>query len=165
MQTLDGIFLGVLLVSLLLGLWRGLVYEVLSLLNWVLAFVLAQWLAPDLGARLPMGNSSDALRYVVAFVLVLVGALFALGLVAALVKKLISAVGLRPIDRVLGGVFGALRGLVLLLALTAVVGMLPLKNWPTWRDSTGAQWLMLTLRSLSPLLPDEFGRYIALKDD
>ncbi len=165
MQTLDWILLGVLLVSLLLGMWRGLVYEVLSLLNWLAAFVLAQWLAPDLGARLPMGNSSDALRYVAAFVLLLIGSLFALGLVAALVRKLVTAVGLRPIDRVLGGVFGALRGLVLLLALTAVVGMLPIKDWPSWRDSAGAQGLMLTLRALSPLLPEEFGRYIALKDD
>lgn len=165
MQTLDWILLGVLLVSLLLGLWRGLVYEVLSLLNWVVAFVLAQWLAPDLGARLPMGNSSDAVRYVAAFVLLLVAALFTLGLVAVLVKKLIAAVGLRPVDRMLGGLFGLLRGVVLLLAVTAVVGMLPLKSWPVWQQSTGAQWLMQSLRAITPLLPDEFGRYIALKDD
>ena len=32
----------------LLGLWRGLVFEVLSLLGWVAAFLLAQWLAPRL---------------------------------------------------------------------------------------------------------------------
>lgn len=165
MQTLDWFCLGVLLLSLLVGMWRGLVYEVLSLLNWVVAFVLAQWLAPDVGARLPMGNASEAVRYVAAFVVVLVAALFALGLVVTLVKKLIAAVGLRPVDRVLGGVFGALRGVVLLLALTAVVGMLPVKTWPAWRDATSAQWLMITLRALSPLLPDEFGRYIAWKDD
>ena len=45
MLTLDWILLAVLLASLLLGAWRGLVYEVLSVLNWVASFVLAQWWA------------------------------------------------------------------------------------------------------------------------
>ena len=56
MLAMDWILLGVVLASLLLGAWRGLVYEVLSLLNWIAAFALAQWLANDLAARLPMAN-------------------------------------------------------------------------------------------------------------
>ena len=47
MATLDWVFLGVLAISLLLGALRGLVYEVLSVLGWIAAFLLAQWLAPD----------------------------------------------------------------------------------------------------------------------
>jgi len=157
--------LGVLLGSALLGLWRGLVYEVLSLLSWVAAFVVAQWWAAELGAKLPMGNASGPLRHVAGFVVLLVGTLFVLGLVVALIKKFISAVGLRPVDRVLGGLFGVLRGLVLLLAVAAVVGMLPLKNGPTWHESSGAQMLMAGLKAVGPLLPDQFGRYLLLKDD
>lgn len=165
MQTLDWFLLGVLLASLLIGVWRGLVYEVLSLLNWVAAFVLAQWLASDLATRLPMGNVSEPVRHAAGFVLVFVVALFGLGLVAAAIKKLITAVGLRPVDRILGALFGALRGMVLLLAMTAVVGMLPVKNWPVWQASVGAQMLMSTLKAIGPLLPDEFGKYLSLKDD
>ena len=63
MATLDWVFLTVLAASLALGAWRGLVYEVLSVLGWIAAFVLAQWLAPDAAAWLPMGRSGEALRY------------------------------------------------------------------------------------------------------
>lgn len=164
MVTLDWILLGVLLVSLLLGAWRGLVYEVLSLLNWLVAFVLAQWLASDVEAHLPLGNASEPVRYAAGFVLVFVGALFALGLVAALMKKLIEAVGLRPVDRILGALFGALRGAVLLLAVAVVVGMTPLKSAWWWRDSDGAQALMVTLQTIKPVLPEEFGKYLLLED-
>ena len=165
MQTVDWILLGVLLASALLGMWRGLVYEVLSLLSWVVAFVLAQWWAAELGAALPMGNASQPLRHVAGFLLLFVGTLFVLGMLVALVKKLISAVGLRPVDRILGGLFGLLRGLVLLLAVAAVVGMLPLKTSPVWRESGGAQMLMAGLKAVQPLLPEHFGKYLLLKDD
>ena len=41
----DWVLLGVMFTSMVVGLWRGLVYEVLSLVGWVAAFFLAQWLA------------------------------------------------------------------------------------------------------------------------
>ena len=50
MPMLDWVFLAVLAASLLLGAWRGLVYEVLSVTSWVAAFIVAQWLAPDAAA-------------------------------------------------------------------------------------------------------------------
>jgi membrane protein required for colicin V production len=53
--VLDWVFVAVLVASLMLGAWRGLVYEVLSVMSWIAAFVLAQWLAPDVAARLPHG--------------------------------------------------------------------------------------------------------------
>ena len=164
MLTLDWILLAVLLASLLLGAWRGLVYEVLSLLNWVASFVLAQWWASELALRLPMGNASEPVRYAAAFVLIFVGSLFALGLVAAMVSKLIGVIGLRPVDRILGALFGALRGMVLLLAVAVVVGMSPARSAQWWRESNGAQSLMAALKALKPVLPEEFGKYLSLKD-
>jgi membrane protein required for colicin V production len=163
-QTLDWIFLGVMLASLLLGLWRGLVYEVLSLLNWLASFVLAQWWAPALAVRLPMGNASESVRYAAGFVLVFIGSLFVLGMVAALVKKLVTAVGLRPVDRILGALFGALRGAVLLLAVAVVVGMTNFKSASWWQESSGAKALTVSLKALKPVLPEEFGKYLSRED-
>lgn len=48
MALLDWGLLAVLALSMLLGAWRGLVFEVLSLAGWVLAFVVARWFAGDL---------------------------------------------------------------------------------------------------------------------
>ena len=96
--------------------------------------------------------------------LVFVASLFVLGLVAALIKKLIESVGLRPVDRILGALFGALRGAVLMLAVAAVVAMTPFKSAPWWQESTGAHWLMGALGALKPVLPEQFGKYLSIED-
>jgi membrane protein required for colicin V production len=158
--AVDWVMLAVLLASLVIGAWRGLVYEVLSLLGWVVAFVLAQWLAADVGAMLPMSGASERLRYPVGFVLVFIGVLFASGLLAWLVKKLMQASGLRPVDRALGAVFGLLRGVLVLLALSAVVNMTAFKDDVAWRQSGGAAVLTTALKGLKPVLPEQFGRYL-----
>lgn len=160
MSAVDWVLLAVLALSLLVGAWRGVVYELLLLAAWVVAFVLAQWYAPAVADRVPMGNASEPLRYAAGFALVFIGAVFAGGLVAALIKKLVAAVGLRPVDRLLGMVFGLVRGLVLLLAVTVVVNMTPLGTSAAWRESWGAQWLTATLHGLKPVLPEAFARYL-----
>jgi hypothetical protein len=108
--VLDLAFLGVLAFSLLIGAWRGLVYEVLSVLGWALAFYLAQWFAPDVATLLPLQSVSEPVRYAAAFVLIFIVAVFTAGLLSVLIKKLIEAIGLRPVDRTLGAAFGLLRG-------------------------------------------------------
>ena len=154
-------FVAVLGVSLLLGAWRGLVYEVISLASWVIAFVLAQWFAPDAAQWLPMAAAGEQIRYAAGFTLVFIATVFAGGLLAFVLGKLLSVVGLRPIDRVLGAAFGVLRGCVLLLAATIVVGMTPAKNSVQWRSSKGAHVAQVVLGALKPVLPAEFGKYLA----
>ena len=97
MPALDWIFVSVLLFSMLLGAWRGLVYEVLSLVSWVVAFVMAQWFAPEAAQRLPISGVSEVVRYAAGFVLVFIAALMLGGLIAVTVKKLMASVGLRSL--------------------------------------------------------------------
>ena len=160
MVALDWGFLGVLLLSMLVGALRGLVYEVLSLANWAAAFVVAQWFAPDLAARLPMGGVSEVIRYAAGFVLVFVASVFAGSMLIWLVSKLFQAAGLRPADRALGAVFGLMRGLVVLLAVAVLVALTPLKSELWWTQSTAAAWATATAKGLKPVLPPEFGRYL-----
>jgi membrane protein required for colicin V production len=119
MHVLDWIILGSLTLSMLLGAWRGLVYEVLSVMGWVSAFILAQWFAPDMAQLLPMRGAGEAVRYAAGFVLVFVLSVFAAALLARLAKTLFSLVGLQPVDRILGAIFGLVRGAVLVLAAPA----------------------------------------------
>ena len=160
MVSTDWILLALLAASMLLGVWRGLVYEVLSLMGWIAAFLLAQWFAPDLAAQLPMQNSGETLRFAAAFVLVFIACVFAAGLISALMKKIISEVGLRPVDRILGAIFGLFRGLILLLALTVVVHMTALQESDWWLESKGAPMLMTLLKGLRPMLPEKFGAFL-----
>ena len=160
MATLDWIVAAVLAASVLLGLWRGLVYEVLSVLNWLAAFVLAQWLAPRAALLLPLGGAGESLRYAGGFVLVFIVALFAGGFLAWLVKKLVEAIGLRPVDRALGGLFGLVRGMVAVLALAVVVHLTGLREGPWWTESVTAGVATAALRGLKPVVPESFGSYL-----
>lgn len=158
--AMDWIFVGVLLVSLLVGAWRGLVFEVISVVSWIAAFVLAQWFAPAVAHWLPISSTNEALRYGLGFLMVFIGTIFAGSLIAFVAKKLLAAVGLSPADRMLGAAFGVVRGVMLLLAFTVLVGMTPLKSAPWWRESEGAQLAGVALHGLKPVLPEDFGKYI-----
>lgn len=160
LPVLDWIFAAVLLFSMVLGAWRGLVFEVLSLLSWLAAFALAQWLAVDAAKSLPLGESSEMLQYAAGFVLVFIACVMLGGLIAVMVKKLMASVGLRPVDRVLGALFGVVRGVFLLLLATALVSMTALKDGSDWQASSGAQWSMELLHALKPVLPKELNRYL-----
>jgi membrane protein required for colicin V production len=160
MSSTDWILSAILAASMLLGVWRGLVYEVLSVIGWIAAFVLAQWFAPTVAAQLPMESSGDTLRYAAAFILVFVASVFAAGLISALMKKVISAVGLRPVDRMLGAIFGLFRGVILLLAVSVVVHMTALQESEWWLESKGAPMLITLLKGLRPMLPEKFGAFL-----
>ena len=158
MPALDWIFAAVLVLSMVLGASRGLVFEVLSLLSWIGAFALAQWLAQDAAHYLPIAN--DTMRYAAGFVLVFVVAVMLGSLVAVVVKKLAVAVGLRPVDRALGAVFGSIRGVLLLLLATVVVGLTPMKSSLAWQESVGAGVAVSVLRGLKPALPSDLEKFL-----
>lgn len=160
LPAVDWILLAVLGLSLLLGLWRGLVQEVLSLAGWVAAFYLAQMYAPQTATWLPMEGSSQMLRYAAGFVVSFIAVLVATVLISWVVKKMVSAVGLGPLDRLLGSLFGLMRGVVILLAATVLVGMTPMRESDAWQQAQGAKWLQQCLRLLKPVLPADFGKYL-----
>jgi membrane protein required for colicin V production len=158
--ALDWVVLSVLALSVLLGLWRGLVYEVLSVLNWLAAFLLAQWLAADVGLYLPLRQYGESFQYAAGFVAVFIAALIVGGLLAWLMKKLVAAAGLAPVDRALGGVFGLVRGTVAVLALAMVVHLTGLKDGAWWNESVTAGVATAALRGLKPAVPYRFGTYL-----
>ena len=161
MTTFDWVLLAVLAFSMLLGAWRGLVYEVLSVLGWAVAFYAAHHFAPMVALWLPLQSSSETVRYAAAFVLVFVGGVFAAGLLAFLLKKLIESIGLRPVDRTMGAAFGLVRGVILLLAAAVVINMTALKSSEWWQESSVAPVLSAALKGLKPVLPEKFANYLS----
>jgi membrane protein required for colicin V production len=160
MSTVDWLFTGLLGLSMLTGLWRGLVREVLSVISWVAAFFLSQWFAPQASEFLPMTGASETIRYAAGFVAVFIACLVLGGLLGWLLQKVLSTVGLGLLDRMLGAVFGLVRGAVVVLAVTVVMQMTPLKSSPMWEASQGAVLAGKVLQGLKPMLPKEFGTYL-----
>lgn len=160
MSLFDMICLGIMLLSGLIGAWRGLAFEILALLAWVGAFLAAQWGSVLLNAFWPwqwLADSNSAhhtqMRHLLSFVLVFIAALLLLGLCASAVRAGVKKTGLRPFDRVLGMGFGLLRAFILLWAVTVLIWLTPLHQQAWWRNSFCAPWLHHSLRAISPLMP------------
>lgn len=156
----DLVFLGILVLSIVVGLWRGLVFEVLSLLGWVAAYLSAQWLAPELAPHLPVGATGSALNHAAAFVLVFIAALIIWSLLARLVRMLIHATPLSLVDRALGATFGIARALIVMLAITTVVMLTSLAKTSAWQESRGAVWLNGALHGIKPVLPPQIAEHL-----
>ena len=160
MADLDWISGAVLALSMLMGAWRGLVFEILSLANWLLAFVLAHWLAPVMSVYLPMHGSGEVLRFAAGFVMAFVLSLMAGSLAIFLIKKVVYISGMGPIDRALGCVFGALRGVVVLLALALVLRLTPLHDTAMWQEARSPAIAQSLMTALKPWLPQTFGKFL-----
>jgi membrane protein required for colicin V production len=152
--------LAILGVSVLVGLWRGFVFEIVSLLGWVIAFVLANTLAPLLSPLLPWGEAGTPERFWVSYVLVFLLVLILCGILARLMRALISATPLTFIDRLLGGAFGVARGAVVLVIVAMLVTLSPFAHSSSWRQSHGALWLGQAIESLKPVLPQSLNVHI-----
>jgi membrane protein required for colicin V production len=156
----DWVLLALLAISVIVGVVRGFVFELLSLAGWVVAWFAAQWASPQLAPHLPVGTAGSALNAGAAFALAFVAALLLWAVLARLVRLLIHATPLSIPDRLLGAGFGALRGGVLLLALATVVALTPASQSAAWRASKGARWLEQGLSTLKPLLPEAVSRHL-----
>lgn len=156
----DAVLLAILLVSVVVGIARGFVFELLSLVGWVAAWFAAQWLSPLIAPALPIGNPGSGLNAAAAFVLAFVIALVVWALAARLVRLLLHATPLSGPDRLLGAGFGALRAVVLGLALTMAILMTPLARSPSWQQSQGAHSLQAALLVLKPVLPPALSQHL-----
>jgi len=151
MTGFDFAVIAILLVSLLLGLWRGLVYEVLSLLGWPLAFVLSKLFAGNIAPLMP--GTQETVRITLAYAAVFVAALIVWGVLAWLLSKLMKAVGLGWLDSLLGGLFGLLRGGIVVLVLVWLAGLTDVPKQPFWRNaqmSKAAENVALQTKSWLP---------------
>ena len=156
----DWSLLAVLVGSVLVGLWRGLVFELMSLVGWLVAYGAATLYSAQLAPHLPVGTTGSALQNGMAFAVTFIAVLIAWSILASLLRLLIRATPLTLIDRLLGAGFGLLRGAVLLLVLATLVAFTPAKASQAWQDSRGAAWLRLALSSLKPLLPVDVARHL-----
>ena len=163
MTTFDYVVLTVVVASVLLGVWRGVVGEVIALVAWVLAFFAAKWWGAEVARLFFTGIADPALRVVAAWVAVFVVVLVLMALLRLAVRGLLKALGLSLSDRLLGIVFGAARGLIIVLALVAVGGMtsVPKEKW--WSEATLSAPLETALLACKPWLPPAVSKRIRFK--
>ena len=146
-------------VSVLVGLWRGFVFEIVSLLGWLVAFVIANSAGPFLAELIPFGSDAQV-RLWIAYIAVFVVILLTCTLLARMLRALVSATPLSFIDHLLGGVFGVARGALILVVAATLINLSPYADSTTWKSSHGALWLGMALEGLKPILPQSLNVHI-----
>lgn len=139
MNWLDLAFLGVIAVSVLIGIIRGFVREVISVAVWVTAFWVALRYGPQLSDHLAPWLASSMLRLVAAFAGLFILTLLVGALVGYVARALVGRTGLSGTDRLLGVVFGAARGLLLVGVIVLGAGLTAVPREPWWQESVIAQ--------------------------
>jgi membrane protein required for colicin V production len=158
MTWLDYGILAVLAVSMVWSALRGVVREIVSLGGWIIAFLAANLFAGPLAAHLPQAIPGDTLRTLAAFLAIFILALICSALVGMLMSKLVSAVGLGPLDRALGALFGIARGLLLVLVAVIAAGLTSAPQQAWWKESMSGGPLKRAALALKPWLPDSFAQ-------
>jgi membrane protein required for colicin V production len=153
MTWFDLTVLAILGLSVLLGALRGFVKELMAIVAWIVAGVLAKTFAHVVAGLFPSSLEPEPLRWAAGFVVILVMALLALWIVTWLVSQIVKATGLGVADRSLGAIFGFVRGLLIVLLGVLLAGMTPLPRetgWRTARFSAPLEALAVAVRAWLP---------------
>lgn len=160
MTIFDYLVLFVLVSSVVISTMRGLVKEILSLLGWVIAFVVANAYGAQLGPMLPEIIPGSTVRLMVAFVALFLGVRILMGLLSLALGALIEASGLSLADRGLGGLFGLARGIVIVLAAVILCSMTSIPQQDFWKDALLSPLAETGARTVKPFLPAALAQHV-----
>lgn len=162
MEYADYIILGIIAISILVGAIRGLIKEAFSLAVWAAAFLVAFQYSGALALQLESHIELPSVRTSLAFAGLFLSVLLVGGLLTYLVGMLVEKTGLSGTDRLLGAVFGSVRGLIMVLVLMLVAGLTPIPGDPWWQQSRSIQSLMPLAEWSAQFLPDYILEYLEL---
>jgi len=160
MSMLDLVVLLVLALTVVRGLMRGMVDTLFSLTAWILAFVLGKWGALMVAPMLPIAVENPGIRYFAGFAVIFLVVLIGVLLLGHALASLVRAAGLGSADKVLGGVLGLAKGLVILTGLTLAAGLTSLPRTDFWKQAMLSGSLQAMAQRALPLLPADVAKYV-----
>ncbi|MGD2138879.1 MAG: CvpA family protein [Burkholderiales bacterium] len=154
MTIFDYVFLLILIISVVISVVRGLVREVLSLLSWIGAFLVAKYGSPMVSGWLSGMIDHPSIRLAFSFVLVMVASVMLFSFLSLQVVKVVKMTGLSGTDRALGAFFGLARGVLVAVVLVLVASLTPLPRESYWRNAFFRYPLETMASWMQPRLPD-----------
>ncbi len=154
MSGLDWIILGIIALSVLLAAAQGFFFEMFSLGGAVLGYLLAAWQYGRVAPWFEPHVKSAAVAHAAAFFLVFTAVMLLAGIAGRMVRWMMKEAGLRTVDRVLGGAFGLIRGVVVVtVGLLALAAFVPKSK--TLEQSQLSRYFLVTGKGASWLAPAE----------
>jgi membrane protein required for colicin V production len=156
----DIAILSVIGISVIISFFRGFLLEALSLLVWVIAFWIAWIFFRDLAPLFAQWVSAPSLQLALAFTVIVIAMLIVGALLTWLVGMLIDKTGLTGTDRVVGLLFGAIRGAVIIAVVVMLAGVTPFPQDPWWKESQLIPHFERVAITLKEMLPQDIGEYL-----
>ncbi|WP_225721630.1 CvpA family protein [Candidatus Vallotiella sp. (ex Adelges kitamiensis)] len=161
LTAFDYIVIVVIILSVLRGIWRGLLAELFGLIGWVVAMISSAIYVPILVSYIPANWPGGALiQYLVAFFGLILAILLIFSISRALIIRLANIGGLQGIDRMLGMLFGLIRGFLLVLLLVALAQLTELPQQNFWCHAIFRPYTERCLHELKPFLPTVIAVYM-----
>jgi len=135
MIWIDFAIIGLVFVSLIIGLVRGLIKEAFSLVTWILGIWVGLSFSREFSGFLEQSISYPSARIAAAFAILFVMTLVLGGLISFLLGVLVNKTGLTGTDRFAGMIFGIVRGMVVVSILVMLAGLTPLPEDSWWKES------------------------------
>lgn len=153
MTGFDYVVLAILGVSALLGMVRGLIKEVLSLVAFVVAVGAAVWWGGPVARALDGFISNELLRAAAGYGGVFVVVLLLVGLLNITLAGLVERTGLTPADHGLGAVFGLARGALIVFVLVGLAGYTELPEETWWKEARLSGAVVQAMQHSKTVLP------------
>lgn len=160
MNSIDYVILAILALSGILGFTRGLIKELMSLIAYIAAGAAALWWGPTMAGWLGSIIETSLLRSAIAYGVVFIGTLLAVGLINLTLGAMISATGLGPADHGLGMLFGIVRGALFVLILVLLAGYTQLPQEPWWQASLLVKTAINALIDIKLYLPADIAAWL-----
>jgi len=164
MNWADWVLLAALVISILIGVLRGFTREVLGLASWIVAIVAALLLAPHTVSYLEPHIATPSIRIAASYAVVFFGALVLGAVVTSIVSMLVRKSPLSGVDRMVGGGFGLVRGVLVAVMLVWLVGMTPARQDPWWGQSAFIPRLEVLARGFQRLMPENWQKQLPTAD-
>jgi membrane protein required for colicin V production len=153
MAMFDMLALGVVFICIVLSMMRGVIAELLGLLTWIVALLVAKIFAVSFAQFALTSIQPEAFSVVVGFVLLFVAAWLAQYFLRSLLTNAVSAVGLGSINRLFGGLFGAAKGIIIVTIAVLVCAFTDLPKTDGWRTALSAPYFEALAIVAVPYLP------------
>lgn len=160
MTVFDYVVCVIFFVSVILGITRGFVCEVLSIAGWVAAFVVAGAYTSYFVQFLPDAVVGETLRFLVTFVLVFLTVLVNTALLTMLLTALIKNIGLGFIDRLFGSLFGFLRALIIVTVIVIIAGLTKIPTQSFLQQAYFSMPLEMVASRVVTWLPEDLAKHI-----
>jgi membrane protein required for colicin V production len=135
MTVFDYTLLALVCVSTIISIFRGFVKEAMSLASLIVAIWAAAQFGPQMGDLIGSGIESETLRFWLGRAVLLVGILFAGGILSWLVSELLDSTGLSGTNRAVGMIFGLGRGIILAGVFVLLLDFAGFSQSSWWEES------------------------------